>query len=375
MIFSSFLLALTAYFIMLSPASLSQGIDKNQDDWLLFRGDSAQTGFLKKSIALPLEVKWKFSCKDAIEGTASCAKGKVIFGCMDEKVYCLDENTGKEIWSTKAGPIKATPSILNNFIYIGDMDGGFHSLNLENGKSAWTFKTNGEISGGANFHESQILIGSQDEHLYCLDQNGKEVWKFKMDGPFFGSCAIKEGKTFAAGCDSTLHVIDAKTGKELSSLDLGGQTGATAAVSGHELFVGTMSNNVLGIDWKSAKITWNYQPEKRAQPFFSSCAITDYLIIVGGRDRKLHAINRKDGKERWSILTDGKIDSSPLVMNETVIFGSFDGNLYLASLSDGKILQKINLGGEIAGSPIFCRDGIFIGTLKGDLYKLVPKQP
>jgi outer membrane protein assembly factor BamB len=74
-------------------------------------------------------------------------------------------------------------------------------------------------------------------------------------------------------------------------------------------------------------------------------------------------------------LTDGKIDSSPLVMNETVVFGSFDGNLYLANLSDGKILQKINLGGEIAGSPIFCRDGIFIGTLKGDLYKLVPKQP
>lgn len=344
--------------------------DPTDQDWRIFRGDSSQSGFIDRDIRTPLHVEWKFSTKDAIEGAAACMNGKIVFGSMDEKVYCLDEMTGKEIWSTKTGPIKASPSIHKNVVYIGNVDGAFHALDFNTGKILWTFQTNGEISGGANFFEDTLLIGSQDENLYCLNLQGKEVWKFKMDGPFFGSCAVKDGKTFAAGCDSTLHVIDAKSGKELNSLDLGGQTGATASISGNELFVGTMSNNVLGIDWKKPAIHWTYQPEKRAQPFFSSCAISDSLIFVGSRDKKLHAISRKDGREKWAILTDGKIDSSPLIFKNKIAFGSFDGNLYIAATADGAILQKLNLGGEIASSPIACGTSLVIGTMKGDLVKL-----
>ena len=72
-----------------------------------------------------------------------------------------------------------------------------------------------------------ILFGSYDETLYCLTKDGKEKWKFKTQGPVNGSPAVAEGKTFVAGCDSTLHVLDVATGKEDTSVDLGGQAGAT----------------------------------------------------------------------------------------------------------------------------------------------------
>ena len=54
--------------------------------------------------------------------------------------------------------------------------------------------------------------------------------------------------TFVAGCDSILHVIDWRTGKESFAIELGGQAGATAAVVGENVYVGTMTNVLLGID-------------------------------------------------------------------------------------------------------------------------------
>src|SRR5436309_397076 len=81
-----------------------------------------------------------------------------------------------------------------------------------------------------------------DEALYCLSKDGKNLWKFKIGGPINGSPAVAEGRTFVAGCDSILHVVSADQGKELSQVDLGGQAGASAAVDGSQLYVGTMTN-------------------------------------------------------------------------------------------------------------------------------------
>jgi outer membrane protein assembly factor BamB len=364
--------------IIISLVTLSSDLIAKEinsvSSWLLFRGNPQQDGFLPTSIKGPFEIQWKISLKDSIEGTAVVHNGKVYFGCMDEKVYALDCKDGKEIWKYKGGSFKAPPSIQDEVIYIGDIDGSLHAIDLNTGIKKWAFATNGEISGGANFFKKNILFGSQDENLYCLNAAGKELWKFKMEGPFFGSCAIIEGKTFAAGCDSTLHVLDAETGKELSNLDLGGQTGATPSIAGDDLFVGTMSNNVLGINWKKPKINWNYKPEKRSQPFFSSCAIAKNLVVVGGRDKKIHAIDREKGMEIWGVQTDGKVDASPLILGNTVVAGSFDGYLYFLNLEDGKLIQKLNLGGEISGSPVFYENSIYLGTSKGDFFRLKPKE-
>src|SRR5205085_3473137 len=92
--------------------------------------------------------------------------------------------------------------------------------------------------------------------LYCLDADGKKVWEVKTDGPVNGSAAVIGDVTFVAGCDSVLHVLDAKTGKELGAVDLGGQAAATAAVVGDRAYVGTMANTVVAVDLKQKEKAW-----------------------------------------------------------------------------------------------------------------------
>jgi outer membrane protein assembly factor BamB len=344
-------------------------------DWPTFRGNPQQTGVSPEKLPDKLDVLWKFATKDAIEGTAAIAGGVVYVGSFDEHLYALDLATGKEKWKLKVGPVRAPVSFRDGNVYVGNIDGEFHCVDAV-GKKRWTFKTEGEISSGTNFAGDNILFGSGDEHLYCISKDGKEVWKYKVPGgPVMGSPAIAGDRTFAAGCDSNFHLIDLAKGKGLAKVELGGQVGAAPAVAGDRIYLGTMSTNeVLAIDWKKADVAWKFQSDKVPQSFASSPAVTDELVIIGGRDRRVWAINRKTGKEVWSFVTERHVNSSPVVAGARVYAASIDHYLYVLDLNKGTQLQKIDLGGPITASPAVSGGRLVIGTEKGVVFCLGEKK-
>jgi outer membrane protein assembly factor BamB len=348
--------------------------ERGKIDWPVFRGNAEQTGVVAAALPDKLEVLWKFTTKDSIEGAAAIVDGVVYIGSFDEYLYALDLASGQEKGKYKAGPIKAPPAVRNGMVYVGNADGMFHCVEVAKnekgqliGRKRWTFEAEGEITSGANFAGDLILFGSHDETLYCLTKDGKEKWKFKTQGPVYGSPTLAGGKTFVAGCDSKLHVLDVATGKEERSVDLGGQTGATGAVIGDHFYIGTMTNQFDAIDWKKGSLLWSFQSEDRPQPFYSSAAVTEQLVLAGSRDRRLHALERKTGKEAWSFATEGKVDASPVVAGKRVYVPSLDGNLYVLDLA-GKQLDKIPLDGPILASPAIAGNRLVIGTTKGTVY-------
>ncbi len=143
-------------------------------------------------------------------------------------------------------------------------------------------------------------------------------------------------------------------------------------MAGNKLFVGTMTNLFQAVDLVKFDIIWKFEPP-RAQPFYSSAAITDKLIIVGCRDKRVHALDRVKGTPVWSFLTKGQVDSSPVVAGNRVYVGSKDGNLYVLDLSTGKELSKLALGRGIAASPAVAEGCLVIGTTDGFLYCLGKK--
>jgi outer membrane protein assembly factor BamB len=341
------------------------------EDWRFFRGSPGQVGVAATSVPDKLETLWTLKCDDAFEGAVAVADGTVYAGCMDENLYALDLATGRQKWKFKAGPIKAAPVVTRSQILIGDLDGKVSCVD-KNGGKVWTFETGAEV-GGVNFGPNGILVSSHDEHLYCLDDKGVERWKFKTDGPVYGAPAVEGTNTFLVGCDSQLHVIDINKGRELGSVDLGGQTGATAAVLGPLLYVGTMRNEVLAIDWQKKSSRWRFQPEK-PQAFFSSAAVTDKLVVIGCRDNRVYALDRASGRQQWSFPTGGKVDSSPVVAGTKVVVGSYDGNLYVLDLNTGRQLQQVTLDGPVSASPVVVEGRVLIGTQKGTLYCLGKKK-
>src|SRR5579875_185961 len=360
--------------LMLAQTFLCAADGSAQLAWPVFRGNTEQTGVASVSLPDKLHLLWKYPTQDSIEGAPAIASGVVYVGSLDEHLYALDLVSGQEKWKYKAGPLKASPAVRAGRVYIGNADGVFHCIDAAKGEKCWNYETDGEITSGANFAGDLILFGSHDETLYCLTKDGKEKWKFKTQGPVYGSAAVAGGKTFVAGCDSKLHVLDAATGKEERSVDLGGQTGATGAVVGDHLYVGTMTNQFEAIDWKQGRLDWTFQAAERPQPFYASAAVTDRLVLAASRDRRLHALERKSGKEVWSFATEGKMDASPVVAGKRVFAPSPDGNLYILDLDNGKQLDKIALDGPIQGSPAVAAGRLVVGTTKGTVYCLGSKR-
>ena len=382
-------------------------------DWPVFRGNALQTGVADSELPDQLAVLWTFKAK-SFEGTAAIADGVVFVGCQDEFVYAVDLANGQLKWKYRTNlpavsplcvslcglmgspqgaapllaaatlfprvgaPLKIGMATSGGAVYAGDEDGRLHCLDAKTGRQRWVFDTEAEITSTPNFDGNMVLFGAGNETLYCLDKErgGNPLWTFKVPGgPVLGSPAIIDKKTFVAGCDSSLHVIDTTRGKEIKAIDLDGQVGATPALAGDFLYVGTMTNQVQAVNLKKGTVAWTYEAKKRPQAYYASVAVTKDLVLAGSRDKCLHAIDRNNGVAKWVFATGAKVDSSPVVVGNRVYFGSADGKLYVVELANGKEVQSLELSsrGGILASPAVSDNRLVIGTPDGVLYCLGKK--
>ena len=186
--------------------------------------------------------------------------------------------------------------------------------------------------------------------------------------PVHCSPAISEGKTFVAGCDGLLRVIDVKTGKEVSQLELGENTAASPAVDGSLLYVGTYGSQIKGVDWKAGKILWSYQHPVRRFPYYASVALGKRLLVAGGRDKLIHGIDRATGKSVWTFQTKSRVESSPVIAGARILCGSSDKNIYMLELATGKKVWAFEGDGSFVASPALADGRMVIGCDSGLVY-------
>jgi outer membrane protein assembly factor BamB len=349
------------------------------DDWPTFRGNALQNGVAVSGLPEQLQVLWRFQPKKmnpkdqppSFESTAAIVGDTAYIGGMDGYLYALNLNDGQEKWRYKAtDAIRAAPAVKGGAVFIGDLAGVFHCVDAAKGTSKWTFNTDGEIIPSATFAGDKVLFGSADEFMYCLEAaGGKQVWKFRVPGgPINPSPAVVDGKSFATGCDSILHILNVDDGKEVGSVELPSQVGASPAIAGNMLYLGTMGRGVVGIDWKQAKTIWEYPGSEDGAEFYSSAAVSGDFVVLGGRDKRVHALDAKTGDVKWTFATRGRIDSSPVIVGERVFIGSKDGNLYSIDLKTGNKLWQEALGSPVTASPAVGSRKLIIGTHDGLVY-------
>jgi outer membrane protein assembly factor BamB len=339
--------------------------------WPVFRGDAQGAGVSGGSLPEKLDLLWTFSTdKGGFESTAAIVDGVVYAGSTDGNLYAIDLATGKKRWefATPLG-FTASPAVQNGKVFIGDGDGTFYGIDAASGHKLWSFATEGQIDSSANFHAGRVLFGSQDSYLYCLNaDSGKLVWKCKSPNQIRCFPTVADNRCFVAGCDGQLHIIDMDKGVAVGSVKIDSPTGNSPAVMEGTAFVGTEGQTFFAVDLKHRKILWRYEPKDRGAAFRSSAAVTPAAVIVGSRDRRLHALNPKTGQPLWSFLTKGRIDSSPVLVGDRVFVGSADGRLYAVDVKTGRPQWQFNCGGAVVASPAVAEGCLVIGNDAGQLY-------
>ena len=341
--------------------------------WVSFRNGHAQAGVAGSTLPQELDLLWKYPDADGFLTAVAIVGPHVYAPGLSGYLYCLDRTSGELIWKyrsiedadpeTFAPGFKAAPTVTADTVYLGDEDGLFHAVDRANGAQRWVFTTEAEIAGGAAVVGDQVIFGSHDSFLYCLNaSDGSLVWKFQTEDRVNCSVAIAGKHTFVAGCDEHLRVIDIEGGGQTSDIPLRSYLIASPAVVDNMLYVGTYASEVVAVDWKQKEVVWRYRDPRRELPYHASAAVTDQYVVVGGRDKQMHCIERATGNGVWTFPTRGRIDSSAVIVDERVFFGSADRNLYGLQLSNGKEIWKFNAEKPVSAGAAVGEGCLVIGS-------------
>jgi outer membrane protein assembly factor BamB len=353
-------------------------------EWSQFRGGPQNTGVSSSNPPPTLKMLWTFDAGEVIDSTAAIADGVVYVGGGDGDLFALDLASGALRWKYTTGNLigESSPAIGRGVtsqggagavdaVYIGDLGGVVHAVGARDGRALWTFKTASEIKSSPVVVGDTVLIGSYDGHLYALEaRTGRLRWKVLTRGMVHATPAVANGMAFIAGCDAIFRAVRVSDGREVFQIEAGAYTAASPVVEGDRAYFGTFNYEVLALDLKKRSVVWRYSPPDAEFPFYSSAALSNGRVVVGGRDKLVHALDAATGKVAWTFAARARVDSSPVVAGGRVYVGSSDGRLYVLDAASGKKISEFDAGAGITASPAIASDRVVIGAQDGTVYVL-----
>jgi outer membrane protein assembly factor BamB len=343
------------------------------DSWPQFRNDPRLTGVARSPLP-SLKVAWTHEAGATVESSAAIADGAVFVGAGSGHLLALELGTGQRLWSHPTGAEigESSPCVAGGLVYVGDLQGVIHAVSARDGKPAWTFKAKTQVKASPVVVAGKVLVGSYDQNVYALDaRTGRRVWSFETEGQVHATAGVDGGLAYVTGCDAFLRALRVEDGKEMFRVSSGAYTGASPALSNGRAFYGTFENEVIAVDLGARTVAWRYRPARQF-PFYSSAAVAAGKVVVGGRDKLVHALDAATGKAAWTFATRARVDSSPVIAAGRVCAASGDGRVYVLDLRNGAQLEEYDAGSPISASPALAGGRLVVGTQDGQVIAFGP---
>jgi outer membrane protein assembly factor BamB len=247
-----------------------------------------------------------------------------------------------------------------------------HCVAAETGTKVWTFDSETGIHSSANVTPDGklILFGNDGAAVFAVDaQTGKKVWEGK-GGDRINACpAVGHGAAFFTGCDARLLALNLKDGTEKFAHELPGLAPGSPTVLDDRIIAATGEGQVVAVAPDGKSELWKYQQvEEDGAMFYSSPAVADGVIVLGCRDRRVHAIDAATGKRAWVFPTRGEVDATATISDGRVFIGSKDKSFYVLDLKTGKKLWDFKAGRAITAGAAIARGAIGVADTAGNGY-------
>ncbi len=164
---------------------------------------------------------WGFDRKGILSSPV-IADDKILFGCRDGFLYCLDKE-GKEIWRMdhKISWVISTMAVNDSFVVTGTSDGRFvQAVHLLSGKQLWKFTPNALFWSSAAIVNNEVYIGSFDGVLYALDlKTGRRIAQFNTADKIMSSAAYSDGLLYFGSDDGKLYALGGRKNEQPPNLN------------------------------------------------------------------------------------------------------------------------------------------------------------
>ena len=266
-----------------------------------------------------------------------------------ERMLCLDEKTGKELWSLQspviysisypAGP-RSTPIIHDGKVYFHGAEGTISCLNAAAGDVIWskslkeTYKTKSALWGYSSQplidgNKLIIIAGGEGSHCVALNkETGDEIWRTgtATEQGYSPPLIIQQAgvRQLVLCSPDAIYAVDPETGKQLWTQEYKADNGSiimTPLHAGNYLFVGGYNNKNIMIELASdkpgAKTLWRDQAKKglgaiNVQPF-----LMDGKVYGLDQSGDLRCFDIPSGEILWTTpqpLGDRKVGSGTVFL-------------------------------------------------------------
>jgi outer membrane protein assembly factor BamB len=337
--------------------------------WGCFKGSGTRPNSLPGASFDPngrtLKEVWRAELGE-IWSSPIIAGENIFIGAGDGNFCSLDSRTGKVIWKIQTGGrIESTPCIDKNIAYLGNDLGSFYAINLKSGSVLWK-KALGEYVRSSGYCDGESLyIGSinptrRSGFFWALScRNGGVLWKRQM-GPVFSSPVVDHDEIIIGSDDETLYCFSS-TGTQKWRLQLSGKIRSTPAAARDAIYVGSFGGIFYRIKRSSGEILWQSQIDAS---FYSSPAVARGLLATGNNAGAILYFQPSTGKQNGHFATGGPVTASPLIVHQFVLAGSNDGNFYILD-SHAKLICAFDANSPINSSAAFHDPYIYVGSEKG----------
>lgn len=352
------------------------------DRWPAFQGGGSLRGVAAGAPVPPLKLRWQYRPlkQNAAESGASpvIVGGKVIVSNSRGLLLAINLADGREAWTSSVEDgFEAGPLIVGEQLFIGDLGGVFHALSTADGTKRWTVTTEHPIRGSANVageaDAARILFANDGGQVTCVDPQGRIIWQRAAADRINGALAISDDRIYFAACDSRLRCWRLDDGSEIFSADMGALSGASPVIAGGCIIVGTDQGKVRCFD-STGRPRWTYDQIEDGSMVYATAAIDAGLVVVGARDRAIHAIRLDTGRRAWALTMRGDVDGAAILSDGRVHVGSRDRTFYILDLKQGNELFTFTADRAIASSAAVAAGVIVFTDSGGNVYCLEGKE-
>lgn len=300
--------------------------------------------------------------------------GKIYVGGKNEYFFCLNKETGEEIWKYKvenAGMhpgTYSTPVFYKNNVYFGSTGSSFtesggyvFSLNTENGKLVWKYETGSDIFS-ITLDNGEIYALDSNGVIYRIDAlTGKLIKTYKMPERtnFASSIVIYKGKIYAIGDipKTRLYCIDTETGSILWTFD-GEKYKFSIPVIYHDK---VYLDGRYCLDANKGFVIWENKEVSRGSQAF------DKDLFVATVDGKFLCINAANGQTIWKQTIEPSV-TSPFISNKKIYIGTTVNKVYCIDEHSGDTIAIYKTNGVITTRPLAYNGKVYVVADDGYLY-------
>jgi len=330
------------------------------------------------------------------------------------------------IWSTNLGKgekrigVRQGPVVADGRVYAAAITGGVHALDLQTGKTVWTYEPAKvkkqpklRLSGGPGVGEGLVVIGTLDGQVIALDANdGTEKWRAKVPGEVISAPAVGQGIVFVRSNDGRVTAFEAANGtqkwfnpRELPALTvrgnapvvagpgvlfIGNDDGSVAALAmqdgrtvwdqmvangegrtelermsdvdgapvleGNTLFVSSFKNQTMAIEGPTGRPLW-----ARDHGGAGGVALTSGNVFVTDNKGGVFGLDKASGTAMWSQTGLARRSlTGPVVQGDYVVVGDYKGYLHWLRTDNGEFAGRAKSGGDALLAQPVVADGILL---------------